>query len=222
MKQRDVPNGLRGTKPPSLCCPPGPSLPPQERGIQFIGPTAPVMSVLGDKIAANILAQTANVPSIPWSGDGLEANLTDEGTIPAETFNKGCIHSLEEARECAERIGYPVMLKASEGGGGKGIRMSANEAELTSNYDQVRCPSSVRERGPLKPSKPYIPQGSCCPSSLPNCPPPKADDLALPHPPASRWRYSRTGALPVPVPQQPHGSIVPDVSGLVRASSGAY
>jgi hypothetical protein len=40
-------------------------------GIQFIGPTASVMSVLGDKIAANILAQTAKVPSIPWSGDGL-------------------------------------------------------------------------------------------------------------------------------------------------------
>lgn len=47
------------------------------RGIKFIGPTAPVMSVLGDKIAANILAQTAKVPSIPWSGDGLEAMLTE-------------------------------------------------------------------------------------------------------------------------------------------------
>lgn len=46
-------------------------------GIKFIGPTAPVMAVLGDKIAANILAQTAKVPSIPWSGDGLEAVLTD-------------------------------------------------------------------------------------------------------------------------------------------------
>lgn len=46
-------------------------------GIKFIGPTAPVMAVLGDKIAANILAQTAKVPSIPWSGDGLEAVLND-------------------------------------------------------------------------------------------------------------------------------------------------
>ena len=48
-------------------------------GVQFIGPTAPVMSVLGDKIAANILAQTAKVPSIPWSGDGLVAELTAGG-----------------------------------------------------------------------------------------------------------------------------------------------
>lgn len=110
---------------------------PQDRGIIFIGPTAPVMSVLGDKIAANILAQTAGVPSIPWSGDGLVANLTEEGTIPDETFQKGCIHSLQEALDVADRIGYPVMLKASEGGGGKGIRMSANKEELVSNYDQV-------------------------------------------------------------------------------------
>ena len=41
----------------------------KEKGIKFIGPTGPVMSVLGDKIAANILAQTAKVPSIPWSGE---------------------------------------------------------------------------------------------------------------------------------------------------------
>jgi hypothetical protein len=47
-----------------------------------------VMSVLGDKIAANILAQTAKVPSIPWSGDGLTAELNAEGTIPDEIFNK--------------------------------------------------------------------------------------------------------------------------------------
>ena len=78
------------------------------------------MSVLGDKIAANILAQTAKVPSIPWSGDGLEASLTDEGTIPDEIFNKAMVTTVEESLEAANRIGYPVMLKASEGGGGKG------------------------------------------------------------------------------------------------------
>jgi len=106
-------------------------------GITFIGPTSPVMSVLGDKIAANILAQTAGVPSIPWSGDGLTANLTAEGTIPDDTFQKGTINSVEEAIVCAERIGYPVMLKASEGGGGKGIRMSYSKEELEANYPQV-------------------------------------------------------------------------------------
>jgi biotin carboxylase len=100
------------------------------------------MSVLGDKIAANILAQTAGVPSIPWSGDGLVADLTEDGTIPKETFDKGCIHTLQQALDTADRIGYPVMLKASEGGGGKGIRMSANKEELISNYDQARLASA--------------------------------------------------------------------------------
>lgn len=116
-------------------------------GIKFIGPTAPVMSVLGDKIAANILAQTAKVPSIPWSGsfggenDGpLEANLTPEGTIPSETFEKGTCRNVEEAIEAARRIGYEngIMIKASEGGGGKGIRFVENEEDLKNAYIQVQ------------------------------------------------------------------------------------
>ena len=116
------------------------------KGIKFIGPTAPVMSVLGDKIAANILAQTANVPSIPWSGsfggpnDGpLVADLTPEGTIPKETFAKGTSRTVEEAIETARRIGYEngIMVKASEGGGGKGIRFVDNEEDLRNAYIQV-------------------------------------------------------------------------------------
>lgn len=110
-----------------------------EAGIKFIGPTSPVMAVLGDKIAANILAQTAKVPSIPWSGDGLEASLTDEGTIPDETFKKAQIFTVEEAMAAATRIGYPVMIKASEGGGGKGIRMVNNEEELKTGFIQVQA-----------------------------------------------------------------------------------
>ncbi len=117
-----------------------------KNGIKFIGPTAPVMSVLGDKIAANILAQTANVPSIPWSGsfggpdDGpLVADLTPEGTIPKETFEKGTARTVEEAINAARRIGYEngIMVKASEGGGGKGIRFVENEEDLKNAYIQV-------------------------------------------------------------------------------------
>lgn len=118
-----------------------------ENGIKFIGPPAPVMSVLGDKIAANILAQTANVPSIPWSGsfggpdDGpLVAELTEEGTIPDETFEKGTARNVDEAIEAARRIGYEngIMIKASEGGGGKGIRFVDNEEDLKNAYIQVQ------------------------------------------------------------------------------------
>ena len=116
-------------------------------GIKFIGPTGPVMSVLGDKIAANILAQTAKVPSIPWSGsyggpdDGpLQAELTAEGTIPDATFEKATCRDVEEAVVAAKKIGYEngIMIKASEGGGGKGIRFVDNEDDLRNAYIQVQ------------------------------------------------------------------------------------
>ena len=69
----------------------------------------------------------------------LEASLTDEGTIPDEIFNKAMVTTVEESLEAANRIGYPVMLKASEGGGGKGIRMSANDDELRVNFEMVKA-----------------------------------------------------------------------------------
>jgi len=117
-----------------------------KNGIKFIGPTAPVMSVLGDKIAANILAQTAKVPSIPWSGsyggpdDGpLQAELTEEGTIPDAIFAQATSNNVDEAIDAARRIGYEngIMIKASEGGGGKGIRFVDNEEDLKNAYIQV-------------------------------------------------------------------------------------
>jgi len=107
-------------------------------GITFIGPTSPVMSVLGDKIAANILAQTAGVPSIPWSGEGLQADLGPDGTIPEDIFRKGTVSTVEQAKEAIQNIGFPVMIKASEGGGGKGIRMVQEEKDLESSFIQVQ------------------------------------------------------------------------------------
>ena len=126
-----------------------PSLPNtlDEMGIKFIGPTGPVMSVLGDKIAANILAQTAKVPSIPWSGSyggkdngPLQAELNEEGTIPKEIFEKATCRNVEEAVVAAEQIGYEngIMIKASEGGGGKGIRFVETEDELRNAFKQVQ------------------------------------------------------------------------------------
>mmetsp|Transcript_36664 Transcript_36664/g.53859 ORF Transcript_36664/g.53859 Transcript_36664/m.53859 type:complete len:2101 (+) Transcript_36664:49-6351(+) len=118
----------------------------KKMGIKFIGPPGPVMSVLGDKIAANILAQTAKVPSIPWSGsyggenDGpLQAELTEEGTIAEDTFEKATCRNVEEAVAAAKKVGYEngIMIKASEGGGGKGIRFVDNEDDLRNAYVQV-------------------------------------------------------------------------------------
>eukprot|EP01035_Chromulina_nebulosa_P016919 gene16919-22410_t len=115
------------------------------KGIQFIGPSADVMAALGDKISANILAQSAKVPSIPWSGDHItldvEARKRDapnEEIVPKELFTEACISTVDQAKASAEKIGYPVMIKASEGGGGKGIRLANNVEELKNNFIQVQ------------------------------------------------------------------------------------
>lgn len=89
------------------------------------------MAALGDKVSANILAQvlfalsymtflislslnsqTAQVPSIPWSGDGITSGLNSEGVIPQDVFNKACVFDVEQAAATADKIGYPVMIKA--------------------------------------------------------------------------------------------------------------
>merc|ERR1719382_2050362 len=108
-----------------------------EAGIVFLGPTAPVMHALGDKIASTILAQSSKVPCIPWNGEGVTAEIQSDGSIPEEPFKRACLQKCDEAQVCAARIGYPVVLKASEGGGGKGIRKCTNDEELKLGWEQV-------------------------------------------------------------------------------------
>lgn len=62
-------------------------------------------------------------PKKQTTGDGLTAELTEEGTIPDETFQKAMVRTVEEALAAANRIGYPVMLKASEGAWGLFVRV---------------------------------------------------------------------------------------------------
>ena len=87
------------------------------RGIQFIGPDADVIRMMGDKIEARKAMIKAGIPVIPGSEHNLE--------------------NVEEARQLANSIGYPVMLKATNGGGGRGIRRCDSETELLKNYDRV-------------------------------------------------------------------------------------
>ena len=87
------------------------------RGIKFIGPNAKVIRQMGDKIQARNAMMSAGIPCTP----GSEGNLAD----------------LEEAQVLAKKIGYPVMLKATNGGGGRGIRRCNDEKELLGNYDRV-------------------------------------------------------------------------------------
>ncbi len=87
------------------------------RGIKFIGPDASVIRQMGDKIQARNAMVAAGIPCTP----GSDGNLAD----------------LEDARILAAKIGYPVMLKATNGGGGRGIRRCNDEKELLGNYDRV-------------------------------------------------------------------------------------
>lgn len=87
------------------------------RGIKFIGPNASVIRQMGDKIEARKAMTGAGIPCTP----GSDGNLAD----------------LNEAVALAKKIGYPVMLKATNGGGGRGIRRCDSEKDLLTNYDRV-------------------------------------------------------------------------------------
>ncbi|PWN34245.1 acetyl-CoA carboxylase [Meira miltonrushii] len=121
-----------------------PRLPEQLRAskqkIVFIGPPGSAMRSLGDKISSTIVAQHADVPCMPWSGTGVKDTImSDEGflTVSDEVYQKACIHTSEEGLERAQTIGFPVMIKASEGGGGKGIRMCGNAEDFRQLYNAV-------------------------------------------------------------------------------------
>ena len=85
----------------------------------FIGPRPAVMRRLGDKIEAKLLAERSDVPIAPWSG--------------------GPVESLDAARRHAGTIGYPLMIKATSGGGGRGIRRVDGEDGLAAAFESARA-----------------------------------------------------------------------------------
>mmetsp|Transcript_15438 Transcript_15438/g.60339 ORF Transcript_15438/g.60339 Transcript_15438/m.60339 type:complete len:2177 (-) Transcript_15438:96-6626(-) len=106
--------------------------------IAFIGPGAKAMEELGDKINSTIIAQSADVSCVPWSGSDVEIEYTLESGVPKETQRKACVETYDEALSATKKIGYPVMIKASEGGGGKGIRKVTQESELEAAFRMVQ------------------------------------------------------------------------------------
>ncbi|GAA2525322.1 ATP-binding protein [Winogradskya humida] len=86
-------------------------------GVVFIGPGPEAMRRLGDKIGAKLLAEEAGVPVAPWS--------------------RGEVATLADALRAGAEIGYPLMLKATAGGGGRGIRKVATAGELTDAYERT-------------------------------------------------------------------------------------
>lgn len=116
-----------------------PNLPARlsEMGITFLGPNPKSMHALGDKIASTIIAQSAGVPTVAWSGRGLQVNYKAQDGVPVDVYQKACVLSAEHAKKVAEECGYPIVVKASEGGGGKGIRVVFEEAAICTAYRQV-------------------------------------------------------------------------------------
>lgn len=88
-------------------------------GIKFIGPTAQIMDMMGNKSNARKTAEQAGIPIIPGSA--------------------GAVSDLGTARRDAERIGYPVLIKASQGGGGRGMRIANSESELTGAFQMAKA-----------------------------------------------------------------------------------
>ncbi|NRQ37917.1 ATP-grasp domain-containing protein [Nonomuraea sp. NN258] len=86
-------------------------------GVTFVGPSAEAMRRLGDKIGAKLIAEEVGVPVAPWS--------------------RGEVATLDDALRAGDEIGYPLMLKATAGGGGRGIRMVASKEDLTDAYERT-------------------------------------------------------------------------------------
>lgn len=91
----------------------------QDAGLQFIGPSAQVIATMGDKVTARQIAIDAGVPTVPGS--------------------QGRIQDFTQAKELAETIGYPILIKASAGGGGRGIRIIHTAEE----FDQLATLAST-------------------------------------------------------------------------------
>ena len=94
-----------------------------DHGIKFIGPTAEMINGMGDKITAKETMIKAGVPVVP-GGEGL-------------------LQSLDEAKGLARNMGYPVILKATAGGGGKGMRIVWQESDMEKAYDTAKAEAAA-------------------------------------------------------------------------------
>ncbi|ERE74638.1 acetyl-CoA carboxylase 2-like protein [Cricetulus griseus] len=129
-----------------------------ERAIRFVvmvtpedlkanaGPPSEAMWALGDKIASTIVAQTLQIPTLPWSGSGLTVEWTEDSrqqgkciSVPEDVYERGCVKDVDEGLEAAKKVGFPLMIKASEGGGGKGIRKAESAEDFPMLFRQVRA-----------------------------------------------------------------------------------
>lgn len=107
------------------------------RKIAFIGPPSGPMRALGDKIGSTIIAQSAGVPTIAWNANDLRVDYKSQG-LPDDVYDKANIKTVEQAEAAAHDVGFPLMVKASEGGGGKGIRKVESPDRLPDAFRAVQ------------------------------------------------------------------------------------
>jgi len=96
-------------------------------GITWIGPSSKSMQLLGDKVESLLQAQFVGVPCVTWSGQN------------AKIASECGLYTDDQALETCDRIGYPVMLKASSGGGGRGIRRVDTRDECIPAFHQIKA-----------------------------------------------------------------------------------
>jgi acetyl-CoA carboxylase, biotin carboxylase subunit len=104
--------------------------------IEFIGPSVEAMAAIGDKVACKNVAKKANVPTVPGS----------DGEVETE----------EQAVEVADKIGYPVIIKAAAGGGGRGMRVAHNEVTLRAGIKSARLEAENAFKNPTVFIEKYI------------------------------------------------------------------
>lgn len=95
----------------------------EEHGLIFIGPSAAHIRLMGDKITAKQAAKDAGIPVVPGS--------------------EGELHNFDDAKKWASEIGYPVLIKAAHGGGGRGMKVARSEEELQSSFNMARQESEA-------------------------------------------------------------------------------
>lgn len=100
----------------------------RDNGIVFIGPSPEVIRLMGDKVAAKGIAAQSGVPMLGAS--------------------QGAVHTLDEARKIAKRLGYPVIIKAVSGGGGRGMRIVHHQDELEQLYKIATAEAQVAFNDP--------------------------------------------------------------------------
>ncbi len=134
----------------------------EREGLVFIGPDAEAMSLMGDKIMSKLIMEEAEVPMLPWNGSSISlSDIRKQAEEPSEeneaaslemyryerlfdlAYEEVGVRSIEDARSIVDKINLPVVIKATAGGGGRGIRFITNDKDLESGLQAAISEASA-------------------------------------------------------------------------------